>query len=385
MLDQEALRAAGLLAELARGALQIASADILSPDWLAARESAARAEGYTGLCLIAALPVLNDSAPQSARSLVEMVNARRIPALVWCDFSALTPGHCYETLTQFPLVFTHGILCRNPLHIPPPIPEHMPKPADAVERMLAAVWHWELATQNANAENEAAQKSTTQALRASEERFRAVFDSAPIGIMLVNPEGCVSECNQALQEMLGYRAVELRGIPVEALTYTEDRGKSSLLLKELLAGERSSFQIERRQRCKDGHLIWTRIRVSLLRDERGKPLYAVGMVEDITARKDAENALHASDRRYRSLVWNNHASILLFDPETQRVVDANPAACAFYGCSKAELTALKITDIRATSPKDALREMERAWQEQRQQFFLPPPPGKRRSAGCGSI
>ncbi|MCK6628740.1 MAG: PAS domain S-box protein [Anaerolineae bacterium] len=81
--------------------------------------------------------------------------------------------------------------------------------------------------------------------------------------------------------------------------------------------------------------------------------------------------LRESEARYRSLFQNNHSVMLLIEPETGAIVDANLAACAFYGYTYPEITRLKITDINQLTPEQAFAEMERARQEQRRQFFFP--------------
>jgi PAS domain S-box-containing protein len=80
--------------------------------------------------------------------------------------------------------------------------------------------------------------------------------------------------------------------------------------------------------------------------------------------------LRESEARYRSLFQNNHTVMLLIDPANGDIVDANPAACAFYGYSHPEIIRLKITDINQLTPERAFVETERTGQEQHRQFFL---------------
>jgi PAS domain S-box-containing protein len=85
-------------------------------------------------------------------------------------------------------------------------------------------------------------------------------------------------------------------------------------------------------------------------------------------RKKAEKALHESEERYRSLFQNNHAVLLLIDPDSAKIIDANPAAVTFYGWTQKELTQKRITDINTLSSGQVFREMELAKAEQRRQF-----------------
>lgn len=82
----------------------------------------------------------------------------------------------------------------------------------------------------------------------------------------------------------------------------------------------------------------------------------------------SEEALSESEARYRSLFENNHSVMLLIDPDTTEIVDANPAACSFYGYSRAELTGKRITDINTLPAEEARQEMDQASRQQRRHF-----------------
>ena len=90
----------------------------------------------------------------------------------------------------------------------------------------------------------------------------------------------------------------------------------------------------------------------------------------IEERKQAEELLRESEQRYSSLFKINHSVMLVIDPENADIVDANPAACSFYGWSQEELTSMKITDINMLSKEQVFQEMERAKSEERQHFFF---------------
>ena len=106
--------------------------------------------------------------------------------------------------------------------------------------------------------------------------------------------------------------------------------------------------------------------ISFVSDTEAMRLYAW----NITKRRQAEEALKQSEERYRSLFQNNHAVMLLIDPENADIVDANPAACAYYGYSLAELQSKKMTEIN-TLPVEKIRsEMKRACLGEQQQFYF---------------
>jgi PAS domain S-box-containing protein len=125
-----------------------------------------------------------------------------------------------------------------------------------------------------------------EALRQSEARFRAIFEHAGIGIVVLDAGGHLLEANRALRMMMGYAEEELLGRLPHEFAWPEDQTEEDTrLFEETLAGRRERYQLERRFRRKDGQLIWCRFTLTPLCAEDGLPLYAVGMVEDITARK----------------------------------------------------------------------------------------------------
>lgn len=92
--------------------------------------------------------------------------------------------------------------------------------------------------------------------------------------------------------------------------------------------------------------------------------------EELRYHEQTDAALQESQSRYRSLFENNHAVMLLIDPETAKIIDANPAACAYYGYTREELTRREITDINMLSEKEIFREMEQARSEKRRSFYF---------------
>jgi PAS domain S-box-containing protein len=95
-----------------------------------------------------------------------------------------------------------------------------------------------------------------------------------------------------------------------------------------------------------------------------------GQVEGALRTNETEAELRESEQRYRSLFKNNHSVMLLIDPESADIVDANPAACFFYGWSQEELASMKITDINMLSNEQVFQEMERAKSEKRNHFLF---------------
>ena len=138
---------------------------------------------------------------------------------------------------------------------------------------------------------------TQIALRESERQFRALFQQAAIGIVLVDPHGKLVAHNPSLQKMLGYSETELQGIRFNALSHPEDAAENDPLHAEVKAGKRASYQLEKRYLRRDGSTLWARTTVSMLPDEQGQPKFMIGMIEDITAQKTAATEREAVQRQ----------------------------------------------------------------------------------------
>ncbi|HET9985649.1 MAG TPA: PAS domain S-box protein [Longimicrobiales bacterium] len=133
---------------------------------------------------------------------------------------------------------------------------------------------------------------------AASEVFRVSFEHAAIGMAIVGVDGRWLRVNPVLCELLGYAAEELLDRRFQDITHPDDVARDLAQARRLLAGERTSDQIEKRYIRKDGRIVWMQRTASLVRDAAGEPLYYVSQLQDISERKAAE----AEIRRYRALV-----------------------------------------------------------------------------------
>jgi PAS domain S-box-containing protein len=140
-------------------------------------------------------------------------------------------------------------------------------------------------------------KQAEELLRQSEARFRTIFKESPLGIKLVALNGRILESNPALQEMLGYSADELGEMSFTDFTHPDDRNICEVRFSAMAAGEGDRYDIEKRYIRKDGGLVWVHLTNSLVRDENGEPRFAVGLVENISNRKQMEADLSEVQRR----------------------------------------------------------------------------------------
>ena len=171
-----------------------------------------------------------------------------------------------------------------------------------------------------------------RALREREAQFRAIFEEAANGIALVTLSGDVLHSNAALQRFLGYDADELARMNLGAVSFGEDQLTDLALFAEVIEGRRTHYEMEKRYRRKDGSVVWGHLVVSLVRQPDGAARYAVGMVQDITERKRAEEALRASEERFRSVAQVSHSMIFEWDLRTDTVYRSEALASTFgYG------------------------------------------------------
>jgi PAS domain S-box-containing protein len=131
-------------------------------------------------------------------------------------------------------------------------------------------------------------KRTEAALRESEERLRALFDNAPVGIEDVALTGELVRVNPRLCDITGYSAGELCRLRVQDITHPDDLDADMANLQRLRLGEIDTFSLEKRHLRKDGGIVWVEASRALVRDPEGNPMLFVGAVRDITAQRQAE-------------------------------------------------------------------------------------------------
>ena len=138
-------------------------------------------------------------------------------------------------------------------------------------------------------------KRAEDALRKSEERWRAVFENSAIGVALTDLNGHFLATNHVFQAMVGYTEEELRAVNFLDVTHEEYREANRVLITELLEGNRRQFQVEKKYRRKDGNSIWVSNNVSLVPGTERVARFIMVLSEDITQRKRAEEALQRSE------------------------------------------------------------------------------------------
>jgi PAS domain S-box-containing protein/putative nucleotidyltransferase with HDIG domain len=135
-------------------------------------------------------------------------------------------------------------------------------------------------------------KRAIEALRESNERFSNAFEFAPIGMSLVGINGNYLQVNHAFCEIIGYSEKELLQNNFQAITHPDDLKVDLDYVRQMLAGDISSYQMEKRYVHKSGDIIWVFLSVSLVHDIERKPLYFLSQILDISKRKRSEQLLN---------------------------------------------------------------------------------------------
>jgi len=140
-------------------------------------------------------------------------------------------------------------------------------------------------------------KQIEEALRASESRFRTIFEGSALGIELLDLGGRLLAYNPSILRIFGYTAAELDQAVLSESAHAVNVVANSALFDQMVSGQHDSYTLERPYRHKDNNLIWGRTTVSLVRDLDKKPQFAIAMVEDITERKQMEAEVAELQRR----------------------------------------------------------------------------------------
>ncbi len=148
-------------------------------------------------------------------------------------------------------------------------------------------------------------KRAERALRESESRLRAMFGQAGVGIMLEDTRGCVLEANDRMSQITGRSVGQLRSMNCEALTHPEDWQTNQCLIAELVAGERAEFSLEKRYLRADGSWVWANVTVAPMSGEDGRVYQLIVVVQDISARKLAEEEVRGATIRGEDQGWEH--------------------------------------------------------------------------------
>jgi PAS domain S-box-containing protein len=146
------------------------------------------------------------------------------------------------------------------------------------------------------------QRHAQAAIRENEREYRTLFDESPVGTAHADLNGRWVRVNRRLCEILGYAEQELTRESLLSIAHPDESEVASQALRDLLAGALAQFETESRFRRRDGSYIWVQPNIRLHRDGSGKPRYFVVAIQDISARKSAEQRLWHTVRHLQAVV-----------------------------------------------------------------------------------
>ncbi|HWH71627.1 MAG TPA: PAS domain S-box protein, partial [Candidatus Sulfotelmatobacter sp.] len=197
-------------------------------------------------------------------------------------------------------------------------------------------------------------KQVEAALRQSEEEFRTAFEISAVGQAQAEPaEGRLLRVNSTYCRITGYSQEELLGKPHLELVDVANRPACGALFDRLVRGEIPSLEVEERYVRKDGRLVEVAIVAAMVRSPAGRPLRVTAIVQDITPRKQTQEALQQSERRFRAVVESNMVGIAFANLQTGQVLDANDAYLELIGRSREALRSGQLNFEEYTAPEHA--------------------------------
>jgi diguanylate cyclase (GGDEF)-like protein/PAS domain S-box-containing protein len=192
-----------------------------------------------------------------------------------------------------------------------------------------------------------------RALEEAEKRFTNAFEEAPIGMALVALDGTFLRVNRALPELVGYDAEDLLGLTFQDITHPDDLEADLELVRQVIAGERRTYRMEKRYIRADGEEVWVNLSVSMVRDDSGRPLYFVSQIEDVTERRRSQDALREAEDRFRS-AFDEAPIGMAIRTLDGRFLRVNRALCEITGYPREQLETMRYQSI--THPDDLARD-----------------------------
>ena len=184
-------------------------------------------------------------------------------------------------------------------------------------------------------------------LRESRERFAQVFEEVPVGMAFIGAghlvRGHFLGANQAFHELLGYDDEHLLDLDMLAITHPDDVEHERRLANELFENERSEYELDKRFKRADGTFVWVRFRAHVLRDDRGAPLYGLGVAVNISAEKGAARATADAAARATALLESTPDAVVEVQP-SGCIAEMNGAALRMFGVQQSEVAGTALAD-----------------------------------------
>ncbi len=187
-------------------------------------------------------------------------------------------------------------------------------------------------------------KHAEQALRESEAQFKAIFETASIGMAQADPKtGQWLRVNRKMCEITGYSESEMLGMRIPEITHPADRERDWALFQSVTTGQAKSYRLEKRYIRKDGNSVWVNVNVTVIRDAAGRPMRSMAAVEDISERKQSEEAI-AKERRLSEDIINSLPGIFYMYDDQGRLIRWNRKHEEVTGYASEEMRGMSILD-----------------------------------------
>ncbi|GEM_PF-145632 len=179
-------------------------------------------------------------------------------------------------------------------------------------------------------------KQAEEKIRKSDEHIKAMFDSASVGVGVLDRDGNWLQANNFLCEMLGYGLDEICSMSTFEVTAAEDHDKTRKMLRDIFTGDIQNYRYEKRYLSKGGKTIWASLSISPIHDKDGKVEAILGVVIDITDRKKYEEELIKAKEFLDNVIDALDDPLIVRDPD-YRIVALNRSACELAGKSREEI------------------------------------------------
>lgn len=170
----------------------------------------------------------------------------------------------------------------------------------------------------------------TNELYRSEQKFRAIFTEAGVGILLSDRNRLIIDCNPAMEKIFGYSHQELIGKEIAKLSHPDDGPFNIESARQSTSRQENVYRMEKRFIRKDGSLLWGRLTITFIKLASGSAGFTIGMVEDITPQRELQAALRESEAMYRSLVETAPYAMTVTNIDGS-ILMANHQSLAVYG------------------------------------------------------
>ena len=212
-------------------------------------------------------------------------------------------------------------------------------------------------------------------LRESEGRFRMMAENIADILWTMDMSLNITYCNPSVTGLLGWSGAEMINRPIEDIFTTPSLNRLIEVFTSVLQNIDTMPKdilianiLELEMKSREGAPIPVEITATMIRDEAGKPVGIHGLAHNISERKKAEEATRERNEHFHALFENSSSVMLILNPRTGEIFDANVAACNFYGYPKQELVRMNVQDININPPEQIAADMESALLKKKSSF-----------------